>query len=637
MSTLFAPGRKCGFYLRRPTMVRQPSRLAAVAFEACYTPLPESKRDDGKDVPYFGSLLEWGGVHYRMENDDKVCRNEDRGCTRDSFWNWLYGRMKGGGTHWIFAWKMYPFLCLVDFVQELTEGRLIITSSEFDQNVPGPVKKRKRLSGLMVLEDPPTIVIAHKPGGGTVKFIDLANYGIPCMAQEASPLQVKVAYTWAAVSSYRDLIRKADLGSWQHTAAAQGYYAYRRSHMLFPVKVHPFDVPLKLERAAYYGGRCEAARIGKLPGKIFHLDFNSQYTSIAHTEYFPTEFVAYNKDVSIADAKTLMSTSASVADVTIECKHPWFPLRDGGRIIYPVGTFRTYLCGPELKVAIETDCVRTIHQMSLYSQVSMFATWACHAIACKAVLMHNGMAHMVPAFKRICNALYGKFGQLPRRWITLPERSAESLFDQWWEPHPKSGLPTPTRSYMGVVQYQDQEGEGRLSCPAISAYMTSYARVLLTGAILDAGRENVYYWDTDSLMVNEEGMTRLGVIGMISDVECGKLKVVEVSDDVEIFGVKNYRFGPRWVCSGASGVKLALPNRDTAWHEHVGFSAGLWHGRAGESKVIVRRRPRKGHYKQGRVLADGTVVPFVYHAVNPTLEVANAETEMGDPGSPEGH
>ncbi len=82
----------------------------------------------------------------------------------------------------------------------------------------------------------------------------------------------------------------------------------------------------------------------------------------------------------------------------------------------------------------------------------------------------------------------------------------------------------------------------------IASFITSYARMKLIGLIKQAGRENCYYMDTDSLFVNEDGLRRL--MPEIDPYELGKLKVEEFSDKSAFWAPKFYLFNDNLKCKG---------------------------------------------------------------------------------------
>jgi hypothetical protein len=208
--------------------------------------------------------------------------------------------------------------------------------------------------------------------------------------------------------------------------------------------------------------------------------------------------------------------------------------------------------------------------------------------------------------------MYGKWAQRARRWVNVHDQPNGERWESWWQPHPESGDPVPWRAIAGIVQYQDCSEESKLACPAIGAFMASYGRAYLFTVMSLAGLENVHYWDTDSVMVNDDGMDKLDRLRAIDPAAFGLLKIREQSDDVELFGVKHYRFGQRYVCSGVSVATDERLHGSVRVEEHASFNDGLWHKRRGEAKRVARNRARARKYNQGRVLRDGTVVPFTF-------------------------
>jgi len=93
-----------------------------------------------------------------------------------------------------------------------------------------------------------------------------------------------------------------------------------------------------------------------------------------------------------------------------------------------------------------------------------------------------------------------------------------------------------------IVHKSVEEREAPMAFTAIAAHVTSYGRAALWTLIEAAGLENVYYTDTDSVVVNEAGFTRLR--DLIGD-SLGALKVEKEADVLEIRTLKDYRIGDK--------------------------------------------------------------------------------------------
>jgi hypothetical protein len=303
--------------------------------------------------------------------------------------------------------------------------------------------------------------------------------------------------------------------------------------------------------------------------------------------------------------------SGMIADVTVKTALPYWPARERvktdplgcplrrrgrERIIYPVGTFRTVLAGPELSGAMEMGHIVEWHRVQFYEMGGIMQTWSQWAFM---------------------NSLPGKWGQRQKRWVDFPSDCAAgfnpSQPDDWyqeWGKHPGNGEITPFRTIAGQTQYQDREELSATSCPAIAAYWTSYGRVFLLGAVLHARPENVFYYDTDSMIVNETGYRLMVDAGCVDQTAPGKWKLKEESDNVEILGIRRYRFGDRWCVAGPFGGQVVGQGLPPEWQEHEGFGSQLWHRSVGDA-VEVRRMARwRREYHHGVVGEQGDVEPF---------------------------
>lgn len=612
MDNPYIAGRSSRFSVKRVRGDEMPSRCIAVACDAIYEDGDKRTRGASHTETQFGRLLEWYATAWRREQGHDCKLIQERGCTPAAFWSWIYKRLAGGGTWWLFAYDLYPLLCLVKFFDEIDNGELSLCLSEEDNGGMVNFARKRKRQGLLIAENPPTLIIVHRKGGGVLKLIDLANYS---MTPSATPDSGLDARAHGVMSDYRLLasfVANNGLGALQHTAAAQGFYYYRKSHMAWPVEAHPFKCAIDLERAAHYGGRCELARLGEIDGQVYHMDVNAQYTRLALTSDFPARFLGYNDNPPMDDALALIEEGGAIADVTVRIREPVAPIRTRERTLFPVGIFRTTLCQPELELAVRYGEIVRVHQLALYTMMPLLQTFAKAVTSLRVMARQIGSDNMLSFTKAMANGFYGKWGQRSKRWVTVDGRENPERWEAWWEPHPKSDDPVCWRAIAGIVQYQDCEVESKLAVPAISAFMCSYGRAYLWRVIEAAGIDNVYYWDTDSVMCNQEGFDRLRDGQWLCDETVGKLKVREASDMVELIGVKHYIFGERYCCSGVSQRTEEVLHGSCIVSEHVGFGAGLWHRERGVSRRIARKVARRRKYSQGRVLRDGRVVPYQF-------------------------
>lgn len=463
-------------------------------------------------------------------------------------------------------------------------------------------------------------------------MVDLANYGIQPEDYKVDGLPGKLAAAVQSVKDYRRLCDVYALGSLQTTAASQAWYCYRSSHMDHTVICHPIEKVLDLERAAYYGGRCEATRLGLFREKLYHLDVNSMYTYLGKLFSFPWRYVASWEPTGQGEEPP-MREGIFIADVTVNISEPLVPAREQvkvdplsaptkrqgrERVIYPIGEFRTALCSPELgSLLLRGYRVSEWHRVQYYDHAPIMKNWCQFALSMRATLGAHGLSHLSGCCKKIINSLPGKWGQRRKDWVdfggpyTPPH--GEMSVDQWcqeWGRHPQSGAITTYRTIAGQTQYIDAEKLCGESCPSVAAYWTSYGRVYLMLLLTLADVKNVYYYDTDSLIVNQAGYDRMSEKGFLDPKSPGSLKLKESADEVEILGIRRYRFGPRWCVAGPFGGEIQGEPPPPQWTEHEGFGGQLWHGRVGDPVLVQRRARWRKDYHHGIVMDDGSIRPF---------------------------
>jgi len=137
------------------------------------------------------------------------------------------------------------------------------------------------------------------------------------------------------------------------------------------------------------------------------------------------------------------------------------------------------------------------------------------------------------------NSLYGKFGQRGRRFEIVDECDPNDV-STWSQIDADTKEITHWRSFGGIVQQWIDEGEGRESFCGIASYVTSFARLKLWNAIDLAGRDNCYYCDTDSLVINSAGYER--VKHLMDPDKLGWWKLESIFKSLVLNGPKDYIF-----------------------------------------------------------------------------------------------
>jgi hypothetical protein len=180
----------------------------------------------------------------------------------------------------------------------------------------------------------------------------------------------------------------------------------------------------------------------------------------------------------------------------------------------------------------------------------------------------------------------------------------------WWHVDDE-GNANKWRSVAWKVQRSVYAGFAQDAVPALSAWIYSQVRMRLWELICQAGRDNVYYVDTDSLIVNYMGWVRLGCPGYTSAPQLGQLTLRGEYQYCNISGIKYYACDGQVVCSGRPKGK----HRDAGDGKHYWYEPGpedYWRRKQRpEAYSVLRRYERLPDYRHGNVHHDGSISPIV--------------------------
>lgn len=565
---------------------------------------------------------------------------------------WLYDLCRPKSTTWLVCMGMHRLLSAIRFYDAI-DGKSWLIRDPHEQRLKAdgsPIPPK--WSGFAVLEDRCGIMVIKRANGGTLHVVDSRNLGIASWGKLADDLSDSPQWPeWARLYArlqetdrcvlrsislllgfqrWCDWCREFACGPVQHTLSSQAMYCYRKSFLRDCIIIHNHQPALTLERKALYGGRCECYQIGhvreglygedtngyygnKVPvllseSPIHHLDSSSLYGHIAATNQVPAVFMGA---ANANDIEHPARGTGCIADVTVCLSEPIVPYRPrhDSETVWPIGTFRTTLCQPELDLVM--PYITKVHEAYRYKLAWLFLGWApwCWKVRTQARARNERtLAGQLKAFSQV---LYGKWAQRRRGWIFCSGVPAPDLWSLWWEKDRNSDNVYRYRSIGGRVEryFQAEEGpeiETQESCPQITAWVYSLARVWLWRAINAAGRNRVYYVDTDSLWVDSRGLDSLQNSGYRIGPELGDLRIVATHQRVEFIGQKHY------VADGvltAAGV-LQVPDPDEAFTTE-GVSSACARNRAPRPYVV--KAGKRGHkpYVHGEVLLDGRVVPIV--------------------------
>jgi hypothetical protein len=489
-----------------------------------------------------------------------------------------------------------------------------------------------------------------KTGMGSVQFVDSMNYLSSTLAQVGDDLDIPkididlnncdedelIAYCMndchileMFIYQYTAWLRDNDLGAMALTRASQAMKTFRYKFMKHDIFTSNNGKILDLERNAYFGGRTEAFYIGNPnDAPYYYLDINSAYPHAMLSEQLPTEPLLNPKPYSVRMLKILMESSYAIANVSLSNNIPVFPFKFSNndysaqrkqastihptlqilrnRLLFPVGEPTTYLHDIELRYALEHDMIQEVHSATLYKTAPIFKEFVEYFHQEKQQAENNGNSTIRLFTKLLLNSLYGKFGQ--RNYHTMEILGTDQLKEEIMEIYDLDN----DRHYKRYVWYGHtymiaKWGEGLYSVPSIAGAITAIARMNLWKYMVIAGAENVFYVDTDSLMVNQTGYDNLS--SYIQPDVLGMLKLEDTTNILYISGAKDYAFDGYPKSKGIPRNAIEISEGVYAYWQWEGLKTWIKRGGNTEPLIWQTTKRRQTPYSKGNVSDNGYVNP----------------------------
>jgi len=383
-------------------------------------------------------------------------------------------------------------------------------------------------------------------------------------------------------------------------------YLFRHYHKR--IYIHNNKEAIDLERDSYRGGRTECFYLGELKDDDYYIvDVNSLYPFVMRNNLYPVKYKTILSGISVNDLQGNLKSFAAIAKVLIETDEPVYAVRRG-RTIFPTGRFWVTLTTAELRYALEHNHVVKVERVVFYEQANIFKSYVDTFYKLRQEFKSAGVAEYVELCKKMLNSLYGKFGQKAEIWEKIgdcpkePDR-VELCFEV--------GVcrVKQIRYLLGEIFELKGYEETFNSFPAIAAHVAADARLYLWSLMKQAGSGNYFYCDTDSLIINKVGLWNMQ--NQIDNSRLGALKIVEITNDLVIRGLKDYSNHEKRVIKGVR--KNAIEIRDGIYQQEQWPSfRGLLREAQTDTytvKQVIKVLDRK--YTKGHVNQDGSIVPLV--------------------------
>lgn len=362
-------------------------------------------------------------------------------------------------------------------------------------------------------------------------------------------------------------------GALRLTASGTAHAIYRASYMRHKIVTNHEPGVVAFEKSAYVGGYTGLHKLA-VTGEpdLYKVDVNSMYPSVMYTHKFPTQLMEFAEGINLRQLERYLDGHSVIATLEIDARNPYYPVSQNGTNYYPKGRITTTLATQSLKRAMENDEIIKVHKVAIYLNEPIFSEFIVDNYNRRMQARQEGNTAHELLQKAISNTLYGKFGQMQTETIRvgdapLDEFSVMDAFDpenntSWLEMH--AG---------GSILFIRRSNETRYTSFAIAAHITDYARQKLFQLWEQAGKGNVYYCDTDSLIVNRAGLHNL--YPEINQTRIGLLKIESVSPFFIGFAKKDYVFGESHKRKGFSRDGKRVDENLFSMYQKVSVTGGM--------------------------------------------------------------
>ena len=414
---------------------------------------------------------------------------------------------------------------------------------------------------------------------------------------------------------YIDFIRAHNLGKLALTKSSQALVAYRSRFMHTKIYIHSEETVFDLERKAYFGGRTEAFRIGKVAGDDFLiLDINSMYPYVMSKYKYPSKLLCMTEGEDLHKYTNFLGGYGLIAEVDLDTPEPAFALRYKKKLIFPTGQFRTFLTTEGLKYAVKQGYVKKIYRGAFYRMEDLFSDYVKYFRALREEYQEDHNRVMAKLCKYMHNTLYGKWAEKEILTdMTDNDTGIDYLHREIWD-GVNGGWWLETY-LMNKIVMQHHGGEGYHSFPAIAAHITENARLVLWDIIKMIGPDRVLYSDTDSVIIHNKDLEVIQ--GLLSETELGGLKVQDRFKSLQIGGAKNYRTGEvrhiKGIPAAAEEISPGVFRYDSFQRQNACMRDGQITG----VQVTQVTRTLSHKYDKGMVTKEGRVKPYHFSFFEP--------------------
>jgi DNA polymerase type B, organellar and viral len=486
----------------------------------------------------------------RLVNGTSIRAERFRTETKEELWDWILSKTHKRERLWVFSHNLAFDLTIAGIWQLAQDKAITITRWLIDdppvmvdatwhgRKIRMVCAKNYWPAGMDTMLDAMQLRNPPSPGIGAKndKWLELCDIHVDCVR--------RFMLRWI------DLVKYYDLGNFRATIASQAMATYTHRFKHFPILQHGDKEFAKVERAAYFGGRCMVGYVGNCSAITHHYDVNSLYPYVMSQSEFPTEPINRADDISPDTLRECMDRSAAVAEVRIDSDFGVYPVRKNGRSYYANGRFNTTLCGDELQQALDRRHVRSVARAMLYRRRPIFEHWCNDWCSVMLDAKRDGDQPLATICKLLMNSLSGKWAQKNSAWVPANDLHVENDYCHWWYKRHATNQLYECRAVAGCVQKREQKEDEFGGLVAISAYITSAGRSHMDYLKGIAASGKIYYQDTDSLIIDSRAAVRLRNAGWVSKTRIGAMKHVCDYSHLQIDGPRRWSGDDKTIHAG---------------------------------------------------------------------------------------
>jgi hypothetical protein len=426
---------------------------------------------------------------------------------------------------------------------------------------------------------------------------------------------VRIIYEY--IKALIEFLETNDLTMLKPTAGAISMNAFK--HRFYdvdknPIYIHNESDIMKLERESYRGGITDCFYIGKTKEHLHKLDVNSMYPWVMRNYEVPVKFFYRGKSI-----KELINNNGKyhmIADIKYSLPDEYalilarFKLGDEIKNGFIRGVNRATLTTPEIEFIIKHGKILKHYSSAYYHKSNQFKDYIDFLYESRLKFKDEKNDIFGLFCKILMNSNYGKWGQKASSYNLIKDDAENNMIRKLskdelanYEIYDSNGSSSYMKLGDKIFHIKESEENSYNSFVAISSIITAYARMYLVELMLKAGKQNLYYADTDSLIVNEIGFKNLS--GYLDNKKLGMLKDEGTSDDSEFIRPKYYVFDDEFKCKGVRKDHKIISEDDKqlviSQEQFMRFSSSMKHNQMNSQKITRITKTLNKTYDKAKV------------------------------------